>query len=222
MRIVLMGPPGAGKGTQAKRLTDEFGMTHLSSGDIFRSLRASGSDLGKQLAVRMGAGELVPDDLVVSIMSEAIAENDSADGLMLDGFPRTVPQAQALDEQLIGAGTPLDAVVVIDADENVIVERITGRRSCPKCGKAFHVKFMPSADGDYCDVCQGKVELTQREDDTESVVRSRLAAYVDQTQPVLGYYRAAGLEVIELDGGRSPEEVTADLTEALQAIGLRN
>ncbi len=223
MRLVLMGPPGAGKGTQAKRLIDEFSMVHLSSGDIFREVRASGSALGERLAAYMDAGELVPDDLVVSIMAQAISESDSASGIMLDGFPRTVPQAEALDEQLSQASATLDAVVVIVADDDVIVERITGRRSCPECGKIFHVTFMPSAAGEFCDVCgDGKVALTQREDDREDVVRQRLAAYLAQTQPVIGYYRRAGLKMIELNGNGSPEEVTAELMTALQAVGLRN
>jgi len=223
MRIVLMGPPGAGKGTQAMRLVAKLGMVHLSSGDIFRAVRVGGSDLGQELAKYMDAGELVPDELVVSIMAQAIAENDAAGGLMLDGFPRTVPQAEALDQQLAAANKPLDAVVVIVAEDDLIVKRITGRRSCPKCGKIFHVNFMPSADGDFCDICSDeKVALVQREDDRENVVRQRLKTYRAQTQPVIDYYRKTGLAMIELDGSGRPEDVTAELMKALQVAGLRN
>ena len=209
-----MGPPGAGKGTQAKRLGDEFKLAHLSSGDIFRAEKASGSELGKQLAEYMSAGKLVPDQIVVNVMARAIAAVDG--GLLLDGFPRTVPQAQALDKQLGEIGKPLDAVVVITADSNEIVERITGRRSCPKCGKAYHVKFLPPKVAGVCDVCGAN--LTQREDDTEAVVRKRLDAYFQQTEPVIAYYRSAGRPVVEVDGSRSPDEVTAAMVDTLNGL----
>jgi adenylate kinase len=212
-----MGPPGAGKGTQAKRLVESFGLVHLSSGDIFRAEKASGSELGRKLDEYMIAGELVPDEIVVEMMAKAIAENDGPAGLMLDGFPRTVPQAEALDKQLAKAGRPLDAVVVITASENAVVERITGRRSCPKCGQAYHVKFMPPGKDNVCDKCGA--ELTQREDDREAVVRERLAAYRRQTEPVLAYYGGREeLARVEVDGDQAPDDVTADLVEALEGL----
>lgn len=217
MRIVLMGPPGAGKGTQAKKLVEEFGMTHLSSGDIFRAEKASGSELGEKLAEYMNAGQLVPDEIVVEMMAKAIRNADSDAGLMLDGFPRTVAQAEALDEQLAEAGTPLDAVVVITAKDEEIVERITGRRSCPECGKAFHVKYIPSAKGEQCDNCGAT--LTQRPDDQEATVRERLATYYAQTEPVIAYYRQAGTaRVVEVDGSRPPEQVTESMIEAVRSL----
>ncbi len=217
MRLVLMGPPGAGKGTQAKRLTKAFGVVHLSSGDIFRAERASGSELGEKLAAYMDAGELVPDDVVVAMMAGAITAQPG--GLMLDGFPRTVPQAEALDKQLVAAGKPLDAVAVIEADDDAIVGRITGRRSCPECGKAFHVTFLPSAKGDECDACDTPVTLTQREDDTEAVIRRRLATYHEQTKPVIAYYRSTGATVLTVDGNDTPDVVTAAMVDALQSLG---
>ncbi len=220
MRMVLMGPPGAGKGTHAEQLKQRLGLVHLSSGDIFRAVKASGSELGQELASYMDAGQLVPDELVVKMMAQAIAENDGEAGLMLDGFPRTVPQAQALDAQLAQTGTPLDAVVVLNADEEVIVQRITGRRSCPECGKGFHVKFIPSARGEFCDVCPGDVRLVQRDDDTESVVRERLKAYFAQTEPVIAYYRGEGQQVIDIDANGTPDEVLALLLSALESAGL--
>ncbi|MHC4985017.1 MAG: adenylate kinase [Planctomycetota bacterium] len=219
MRLVLMGPPGAGKGTQAQMLTERLGVGHLSSGDIFRAERASGSDLGEQLARYMDAGELVPDDVVVSMMAGAITAQ--AGGLMLDGFPRTVPQAEALDKQLAGADRPLEAVVVILADDDIIVTRITGRRSCPVCGKIFHQTNMPSSRGDLCDACEGDVELVQREDDTEAVVRQRLTAYRNQTQPVIDYYERSGATVLKFDGNGAAEALAQQIIDALQAIGAR-
>jgi len=215
----MMGPPGAGKGTHAQRLSEVFAMAHVSSGDIFRAERAGGSELGKSLARYMDAGELVPDHVVVATMAKAIASSGASGGLLLDGFPRTVAQAEALDTQLARAGTPLDAVVVLDADDDLIVERISGRRSCPKCARVYNVKFMPPAAEGICDGCGAK--LTQREDDTAEVVRQRLAAYYSQTEPVLKYYRNLnGLRVIDIDGSGEADEVTAALMVALEALGL--
>jgi len=211
-----MGPPGAGKGTQAKRLVDAFGVVHLSSGDIFRAERSSGSELGAKLAEYMDAGALVPDDVVVAMMAKAVTAN--SDGMMLDGFPRTVAQAEALDEQLAGADKALDAVVAIIADDDVIIGRVTGRRSCPQCGKVFHLEFLPSERGDLCDVCDGDVLLVQREDDTEETMRKRLATYHEQTQPVLDYYRSGGMRVIEVDGNADIDAVAADIVEALTPL----
>ncbi len=217
MRVVLMGPPGAGKGTQAKRLVERFGMAHLSSGDILRAERAAGTELGEKLKSYMDAGELVPDEIVVEIMAGAVAKQDPQKGLLLDGFPRTIIQAEALDEQLDRLGLPLEAVLIIEADESLLVERITGRRSCPSCGRVYHVKNIPPAKEDICDACG--VKLIQREDDTETVVRQRLTAYRSQTEPVIEYYAAGGRKMIKLDGAEPLEEVAEQAAEALGLSG---
>jgi adenylate kinase len=214
-----MGPPGAGKGTQAKRLVERFGMVHLSSGDIFRAEKAGGSELGAKLAEYMSAGQLVPDETVVEVMARAVTGADADAGLLLDGFPRTVPQAEALDAQLARAEAPLDGVVVIAADDEAIVERITGRRSCGRCGRIYHVKFLPPQKDETCDDCPDGVELSQRADDTEKVVRDRLSAYYNQTEPVIAYYRGRGeVKVVEVDGNGSPDDVAAATAEAVSAL----
>lgn len=216
MRIVLMGPPGAGKGTQATRLAGGFNMVHLSSGDILRAERNSGSELGKKLKTYMDAGELVPDATVVEIMAKAVAGLPTDKGLLLDGFPRTVAQAQALDAQLKRLGVPLHAVLVIDVDDSLLVERITGRRSCPQCGRPYHVKYLVPKSGNRCDTCN--VDLTQRADDTEAVVRERLSNYRRQTEPVIDYYKKSGQRVVAVDGMLPPDEVTARVGAALRSL----
>ncbi len=216
MRIVLMGPPGAGKGTQAKRLVEKFAMVHLSSGDIFRAEKTSGSDLGQKLDEYMSAGKLVPDDIVVAMMAKAITNAESDAGLLLDGFPRTVAQAEALDAQLADAGKPLDAVVAIMVDDSEIVGRITGRRSCT-CGQSYHVTFLAPKTEGVCDVCGAT--LLQRGDDTEEVVRQRLDAYNAQTEPVITYYRGVeGQTVLEINGNESPNDVTTSMVSALDSL----
>jgi adenylate kinase len=190
-------------------------MVHLSSGDIFRAEKASGSGLGRELATYMDAGKLVPDQTVVNVMAKAVAGNDG--GLLLDGFPRTVPQANALDQQLAKMGKGLDAVVVITADNDEIVTRITGRRSCPKCGKAYHVKFLPPKNDNACD--DDATPLVGRKDDTEAVVRDRLDAYYKQTEPVIGYYRTVPtIKVVEVNGSASPDQVTESMIKALEKL----
>ena len=211
-----MGPPGAGKGTQAKRLVEAFGMVHLSSGDIFRAEKASGSQLGERLNEYMTAGQLVPDDIVVEMMAKAVTDSDEQAGLLLDGFPRTVAQAEALDKQLAEAGKPLDAVVAIAVDDSEILGRITGRRTCA-CGQSYHVKFLPPKVEGTCDACGA--ELTQRADDTENVVRQRIDAYNAQTEPVIAYYRQVdGQKVIEVNGNESPDDVTASMVSSLESV----
>lgn len=215
-----MGPPGAGKGTHAKRLVEAFGMTHLSSGDILRAEKAGGSELGRTMSKYMDAGQLVPDEIVVDVMAKALTGGAADHGLLLDGFPRTVPQAQALDRQLAKAGKPLDAVVVIDADASLIVDRITGRQSCPKCGRVYHVRNIPPSKAGVCDVCG--TALTQRKDDTAEVVKDRLEAYYRQTEPVISYYRGRkGMPVIDVDGSGPLDEVLTTLKGALKALGAK-
>jgi len=219
LRLVLMGPPGAGKGTQAKRLVEKFGMAHLSSGDLFRAEKASGSELGRKLASYMDAGKLVPDEIVVELMAKAITHCRAPGGLLLDGFPRTLRQAKALDEQLAKAGRPLDAVVVVTADPEQIVERISGRRSCPRCGKVYHLTHLPPRRDAVCDV--DGTALVQRDDDKEEVVRQRLATYRRQTEPVVEYYRQRGARIAQADGNAAPDEVTAALAKALDGFSQR-
>ncbi len=218
MRVLLMGPPGAGKGTQAKRLAEKFDMVHLSSGDILRAERTSGSELGRRLKSYMDAGELVPDRVVVEIMARAISEVPARKGLLLDGFPRTVRQARALDHQLAQLARPLDAVLVVETPDELLVERITGRRSCPSCGSVYHAKHLRPKVAGRCDKCGA--ELTQRADDTEEVVRERLSAYRARTAPVIEYYvSAGGQRVVRIDGSAAPEEVTARAVAALEPAG---
>ena len=218
MRIVLLGAPGAGKGTQAKRLAETFDMLHLSSGDILRAEKASGSDLGKTLAQYMDAGQLVPDDVVVDVMAKAVSDPKAAKGLLLDGFPRTEPQAEALDAQLAALGTPLDRVAVIDVSTEAVVERICGRRSCPKCGAIYHLTFLRPAVEGVCDKCGYKGEFVQRADDTEEVVLQRLEAYRAQTAPLIDYYKKTASEkVVVFDGNKAPDDVTRDMVAAVKA-----
>jgi len=186
MKTVLLGAPGAGKGTHCKRVAERYGIVHLSSGDILRRERAEGSELGKKAQSYMDAGTLVPDELIVEMMSRAVQKASA--GYVLDGFPRTVNQGQVLDKSLAAQGSGIDMVINLEVDDQVVVERITGRRSCPKCGAVYHVKNMPPKKDGVCD--KDGTPLVQRPDDTEEVVRNRLETYYRQTKPVVDYYKA--------------------------------
>ncbi len=205
MRLILVGPPGAGKGTQAMRLVDRLRVPHISTGDMLREARAAGTELGQKAGALMDQGQLVPDDVVIGLVDERIAQPDAAGGFMLDGFPRTRPQAEALDAALQRSGRILDAVVQIEAPDDVIERRITGRRSCKLTGKIFHVEFDPPPPG---------LEVTQRSDDTAEAVRSRLEKYHRDTAPILPFYREKGL-LKTVNGLQAPDAVTQDILAAL-------
>jgi adenylate kinase len=208
MNIVLLGPPGAGKGTQAKRLAEVFSLQHLSSGDVLRAERASGTELGKQVASIMDSGALVPDAVMVEVMLGRVLKPGAYKGVLLDGFPRTLPQARSLDEALTRAGRRIDAAVSLDVPDEVIVERICGRLSCPKCGTIYHQKFNPPAKDGVCD--REGTALVHRRDDTPEVVRQRLAAYHQETEPLIDYYRGRGI-LAGLDGTQPIEKVEEQL-----------
>jgi len=214
MRMVLLGAPGAGKGTHCKRIVDQYGVLHLSSGDILRRERAEGSDLGKKAQSYMDAGTLVPDDLIVEMMSKAV-KAAPASGYVLDGFPRTVNQAEALDRALAGDDTDIDVILNLQVDDNVVVERITGRRSCPQCGAVYHVKNMPPKQDGVCD--HDGTALVQRPDDTAEVVKNRLATYYEQTKPVVDYYKARRT-VHDVDANADADAVAALLFEKLDEL----
>jgi adenylate kinase len=213
MNIILLGPPGAGKGTQAQRLQAEKGMVQLSTGDMLRAAVASGSDLGKKAKDIMEKGELVPDSLMVGLIQDRIAQPDAAKGFILDGFPRTEAQAKALDEMLAKAGKKLDRVVEMEVDEKALTERIVGRFTCAKCGAGYHDKFKrPKVEG-VCDVC-GSKEFTRRKDDNAETMKTRMAAYRAQTEPLLPYYGARGV-LRKVDGMAAMDDVYRQISGVL-------
>ena len=213
MNIILLGPPGAGKGTQAQRLQQERGMVQLSTGDMLRAAVASGSDLGKKAKGIMERGELVPDELIVGLIEDRIAQPDCAKGFILDGFPRTRAQAEALDRMLAASGAKLDRVVEMEVDEAALTERIVGRYSCAKCGAGYHDTFKrPQVEG-ACDVC-GNKEFTRRKDDNAETVKTRMAAYRAQTEPLLPYYGTRGV-LRKVDGMASMDAVYRQISAVL-------
>jgi len=215
MRIVLLGAPGAGKGTQCKRIVQRYGLLHLSSGDILRQQRAQGTALGKKAQSYMDSGQLVPDQVVVQMMIDAIKKT-SAGGFILDGFPRTVNQAIELDDSLARNGQSVDAILNLQIDDRVVAERMTGRRSCPKCGAVYHVKNLPPKVNGICD--NDGTKLIQRYDDSPEVVANRLKTYHQQTKPVVDYYNNNGRGVCDIDANKDADEVSGLIFEELDAI----
>ncbi len=209
MNLVLLGAPGAGKGTQAKRLQEKHNVVQLSTGDMLRAEIASGSELGKKVKRVIDAGNLVSDQVIIDMIAGRIDQDDLANGFILDGFPRTIPQAEALDTMLAGKGLELDHVIEIKVDDEAMVQRITGRYTCAECGAGYHETFQrPKVDG-VCDTCGG-TRFTHRTDDTASTVRARLRSYHEQTAPILSYYGKKGM-VRSVDGMASIDEVTRQL-----------
>jgi adenylate kinase len=215
VKLVLLGPPGAGKGTQAERIKRRYDLAHLSTGDMLREAVAEGTEVGRQAKDIMAAGRLVPDDLIIRLVEERIGQPDCAAGFILDGFPRTRGQAEALDMLLARHGQRLDAVIEIAADDDALVERIAGRFSCASCGAGYHDRFKPTRVPGVCDAC-GSTELVRRPDDNAETVRSRLQAYHEQTAPLLPYYRDKGL-LITVDGMAEMDQVTEEIVRKLEA-----
>ena len=216
MNIILLGPPGSGKGTQAKRLEERYNLVQLSTGDMLRAVVASGSDLGHKAKEVMEAGQFMPDDLMIQMISDRIDQPDCARGFILDGFPRTTAQAEALDKMLKNKDLKLDSVIEIKVNQEALIERITGRFSCAKCGAGYHDRFQrPKVEG-VCDVCGG-TEFNRRADDNEDTVRARLAVYRDQTEPILPFYEKQGI-LRTVDGMADIDDVTKQITAILAAV----
>jgi len=213
MNLILLGPPGAGKGTQAKRIVDTFHLVQLSTGDILRAEIAAGSAIGREAQAIMKAGKLVPDKMIDDLVDARLDREDAKKGFILDGFPRTLPQASALDEMLARKGMDLDAVLSISVDDDAMVERISGRYTCAKCGEGYHDAFKQPKVAGVCDVCGGTT-FTRREDDKAETVRARLKAYHAETKPIIAYYKDRGI-VHNIDGMRSIDEVGAQVEAAL-------
>lgn len=215
MNIILLGPPGAGKGTQARLLEEKYGMIQIATGDMLRAAIKRGEPLGLEAKEKyMDAGKLVPDELMIRMIEKRIAQADCASGFILDGFPRTVPQAEALDRMLAFQKTKLDAVIELKVDEKALIERVSGRFTCAKCGAGYHDTFKPTKRPGICDKC-GSTEFTRRSDDNAETMKTRLKAFQDQTAPILPYYRQKGL-LAAVDGMASMEQVKNSIESILQ------
>jgi adenylate kinase len=212
--VLLLGAPGAGKGTQAERIAEGYGLPHISTGEMLRAAVAAGTDMGLAAQKVMEAGALVPDEVVIGVVRDRLALADAQDGFLLDGFPRTIEQAERLDAMLSDDARPVTHVILIDVPEDELVERLAGRRMCRGCGKGYHVVFDPPKVEGVCDVCGG--ELYQRSDDNEATVRNRLAVYRAQTEPLVGYYEGRGVLRTVYGGGKMPSEVFAQVEQLLE------
>lgn len=208
MKVVMLGAPGAGKGTQAKKIAAKYGIPHISTGDIFRANIKNGTELGKKAKTYMDQGLLVPDELVVDLVVDRVNQEDCQAGYVLDGFPRTIPQAEALDKALAAQGQKLDFAIDVDVPDENIVHRMSGRRACVGCGATYHLEYAPTKAEGICDACGG--ELILRDDDKPETVKKRLDVYHEQTQPLIDYYTNAGI-LKRVDG-------TVDIEEVFQAI----
>jgi adenylate kinase len=216
MNIILLGPPGAGKGTQAERLEKKHQMIQLSTGDMLRAAAAAGSEVGLKAKAVMDAGDLVSDDVMIGIVADRISQPDCADGYILDGFPRTTDQADALDRILAEKGMKLDAVIEMTVDDEALTERITGRFACAKCGAGYHDRFTPPKTPGVCDVC-GSSEFARREDDNAETVKARLAAYHGSTEQIIPYYEEKGI-LRSVDGMAAIDEVTRNIEHVLETL----
>ena len=212
LRTILLGPPGAGKGTQAVKIVEKYGIPHISTGDIFRENIKKGTELGKKAQEYMNKGELVPDDLVIAIATARLLEDDCKNGFLLDGFPRTVYQAEKLDEFLEAHNSKIDKVVDISVGKEELMIRMTGRRVCKKCGASYHIVNIPPKKEGVCDICGGP--LIQRDDDNAETAANRIEVYEEQTRPLVDYYKKAG-NLILIDGTTGLENVFADIVRAL-------
>ncbi len=212
LRTVLLGPPGAGKGTQAVKIVERYNIPHISTGDIFRDNIKRGTELGKKAQEYMNKGELVPDDLVIEIATTRLLEDDCKNGFLLDGFPRTVYQAEKLDEFLAAHDMKLDKVIDIEVEKEELITRLTGRRVCKQCGASYHVVNIPPKKEGICDICGG--ELFQRADDTIETVENRIEVYNEQTMPLVDYYTNAG-NIVNIDGALGLDNVFAEIVKAL-------
>ncbi|OXZ31723.1 adenylate kinase [Finegoldia magna] len=213
MRLILLGPPGAGKGTQAKRVIEEFDIPHISTGDIFRKNIKEKTELGQKVEGLLAQGKLVPDELTIEIVWDRLDQEDCKNGFLLDGFPRTIPQAEALDEGLAKRGLKLDRVLNIDVDKDSLVKRLSGRRVCPSCGASYHIDNNPTKVEGICDACQTPV--IQREDDKEETVLDRIKVYDSQTKPLVDFYNKQDL-VFTVDGTLPIDEITNKLVTELK------
>lgn len=212
MKIIMLGAPGAGKGTQAKRIAEKYNIPHISTGDIFRANIKNGTELGKKAKTYMDKGELVPDELVVDLVVDRVAQDDAKNGYVLDGFPRTIPQAEALDAALAKIGEKMDYAINVEVPDSNIIDRMGGRRACVACGGTYHVKFNPTKVEGVCDACGGQLIL--RDDDKPETVKNRLNVYHEQTQPLIDYYAKQGI-MKEVDGTMDMNDVFAAIVQIL-------
>ena len=212
MKIIMLGAPGAGKGTQAEKLAEKYALPHISTGDIFRKNLKEGTDLGKEAKTYMDAGKLVPDELTVRILLDRVGNDDCKNGYILDGFPRTIPQAEALDAELEKLGEKIDFAIDVDVPDENIVDRMSGRRACPKCGRTYHTQYMPPKKEGICDECAS--ELIIRDDDKPETVKNRLKVYHEQTQPLVDYYKKKGV-YHTVDGTAEVEAVFDSIKDIL-------